>query len=269
VPGPYPDQQRRAAAALKALFANPASARVIHYSCESLDDRPDGRSPRITSIAVRRLDSSSTESFSIHRVAESRGVPLAGIEARYDELERAMLDEFFAYVRSAGEVTYLHWNMRDANFGFPAIEHRYSVLGGTPEHIPEQRRLDLSPLLQDLYGSDYIGHPRFETLVEKNGITMLGAMKGRDEPEVFKRKEYVALHQSTLRKVDIMQTLAERAYRGTLKTDSGWWTRHGGSLRSIWRWAVANQTIAFIIAVIALALTLWGVVLAFHPPLHA
>jgi hypothetical protein len=269
VPAPYPDQQRHAASRLKAAFSNPAHARVVHYSCESFDDRSDGRSPRITSLAVRRLDSSDTESFSIHRVAEREGVPLDGIEARYDDLERTMLDEFFAYVRSAGEVTYLHWNMRDANYGFAAIEHRYAVLGGTPERIPEQRRLDLSPLFKDLYGSEYIGHPRLPKLAERNGITMLRGISGAEEAKAFERKDYVALHQSTLRKVDILHSLAERAYRGTLKTNASWWTVHGGNVRGAWMWVVENKSWAFIIAAVALALAVAGVILIFHPPVHA
>jgi hypothetical protein len=269
VPGPYLNQQRLAAARLKAVFSNPASARVIHYSCESFDDRADGRSPRITSIAVRRLDSGDTESFSIHRVAEREGVPLNGIETRYDELERKMLDEFFVYVRSAGEVTYIHWNMRDANYGFPAIEHRYAVLGGEPVRIPERWRLDLSPLFKDLYGSEYIEHPRLPALAQKNGITMLRGLSGKDEAEAFKRKDYVALHQSTLRKVDILHSLAERAYHGTLKTNASWWTRRGGTLRQIWMWIVENKTLAFIFAALALVLGIVGILLAVHPPAHA
>ncbi len=38
LPAPYPepDQQRRAASSLEGVFLNPASTRVIHYSCESL-----------------------------------------------------------------------------------------------------------------------------------------------------------------------------------------------------------------------------------------
>lgn len=38
---------------------------VVHYSCESFYDRPDGSTPRVTSIAVRNLGSGQTESFSI------------------------------------------------------------------------------------------------------------------------------------------------------------------------------------------------------------
>ncbi len=78
-----------------------------------------------------------------------------------------MLDEFYAYVKSAGEVTYLHWNMRDANYGFAAIDHRYAVLDGAPVTIPETRRLDLSLLFQQIYGSRYIENPKLATLARK------------------------------------------------------------------------------------------------------
>ncbi|MBC1300093.1 hypothetical protein GNF11_35475 [Nostoc sp. UCD122] len=59
---------------------------VIHYSCESFYDRPDGSSPRITSIAVRNLESGQTTSFSIHQVAERKGFSAIALEQHYDQL---------------------------------------------------------------------------------------------------------------------------------------------------------------------------------------
>lgn len=252
MPAPYPDQRRKALDALAALFANSANTRVIHYSCESLSDREDGRSARVTSIAVRRLDSAQTASFSIHGTAEKQGVDLSDIDAEYDELERRMLDDFVSYLNSSGEVNFLHWNMRDSNYGFAAISHRYQVLGGAPIVIAENRKFDLSRLLLDIYGTDYIGHPRLEKLVEKNGITKLGFLSGKQEADLFLKKDYVALHQSTLRKVDILSDLAERAFRRTLKTNSNWWVQNGGSVRGMWNWLVENKSIAFILTIIGM-----------------
>ena len=116
---PDPKQQRVARKTLRGLFESADHSRVIHYSCESFYDRTDGASPRITSIAVRKLSDGQTRSFSIHQVAERRGLSGADLEASYDALERKMLSEFYDYVERLGDVKYLHWNMRDANYGLP------------------------------------------------------------------------------------------------------------------------------------------------------
>jgi hypothetical protein len=68
---------------------------------------------------------------------------------------------------------YLHWNMRDANYGFAAIEHRYRVLGGSPIIIDDDKKTDLARLLIDIYGVGYTGHPRLETLLAQNSIKTL------------------------------------------------------------------------------------------------
>ena len=174
-----------------------------------------------------------------------------------------MLGDFFEYLSGSGEViNYVHWNMRDANYGFQAIEHRYSVLGGKPYVVPERRRFDLSRLLLDVYGTEYIEHPRLQRLAEKNDITMLGFLTGRQEVESFERGEYQVLQQSTLRKVDILADIAERAYRRTLRTNSNWWVQHGGNFRGAWDGIVENKSIAFICTFIGIVLGILGTVLA-------
>jgi hypothetical protein len=50
-------RRRQARQELSSLFATAKSVVVIHYSCESFYDRADGTSPRVTSIAVRNLES--------------------------------------------------------------------------------------------------------------------------------------------------------------------------------------------------------------------
>jgi hypothetical protein len=84
--GPNPKRQKEGWATLDKLFGDASNVWVIHYSCESFYDRPEGRSPRVTSIAVRRLDSGQTLSFSIHQVAEEQKIGFNEIEAQYDKL---------------------------------------------------------------------------------------------------------------------------------------------------------------------------------------
>jgi hypothetical protein len=195
---------------------------LVHYSCESFYDRPEGKTPRITSIAIRNYSSGQTASFSIHKVAELKNVEFGDIEENYDDLEREMLKEYFDYLRSHKTHDWVHWNMRDINYGFPAIEHRFRVLGGDPEELEESRKFDLARALVALYGTGYIGHPRLENIIKKNRITDLGFLTGKEESDAFDAKDYVTLHQSTLRKVDILANILGRTLDGSLKTNAKW-----------------------------------------------
>src|SRR5687767_2590058 len=56
--------RRQAAATLDQAMRESRLLLVIHYSCESFYDLKDGRSPRITSIAVRSPRNHQTQSFS-------------------------------------------------------------------------------------------------------------------------------------------------------------------------------------------------------------
>lgn len=47
---------------------------IVHYSCESFYDNTSGQSRRVTSIAVRNLDSAQTQSWSLHSSAELLGL---------------------------------------------------------------------------------------------------------------------------------------------------------------------------------------------------
>lgn len=211
------EKRRKAIKTLAEVMNNPDFVVVIHYSCESFYDRPNGTSPRITSIAVRNLASGQTTSFSIHQVAERRKM-LNNIEEHYDNLEKEMLDDFNNYIHSHSNFKWLHWNMRDINYGFKAIEHRYKVLGGNPLEISEANLIDLNRLLIDIYGIGYVGHPRLTKIVDLNNVSNKDFLTGADEAQAFLNKEYVKLHFSTLRKVDILANLAERTDQGKLRT---------------------------------------------------
>lgn len=262
MPALYPDKQRQARNTLGRLFANPSNVRVIHYSCESFDNQE--RSPRVTSIAIRRLDTGQTESFSIHAVAEEREIAFAEIDAHYNTLEKEMLERFYRYAGTTVNATDLHWNMRDANYGFTALAHRLKVLQGEPGEIPEAQRYDLARILQDMYGNEYIEKPKLQNLAKKNGFSMLDFLAGAQEPERFKQKNYVALHRSTLRKVDMIADVAERAYRSTLKTNASWWVQRGGAFGTVVGWVMENPRIAFLVGFIGLLATLITSILSIH-----
>src|SRR5690606_5499573 len=122
---------------------------------------------------------------------------------------------------------WVHWNMRDINYGFAALEHRYRVLGGEPFVLPEGKKFDLARALIALYGVSYTGHPRLATLIEKNHIAHRDFLTGQEEADAFEKQDYIKLHQSTLRKVDILANILGRAADGTLKTNAKWHERCG------------------------------------------
>ena len=193
---------------------------IIHYSCESFIKHQD-KTPRIASIAIRNYGSNQTISFSINKVAEVNKVELKDIENRYNELEKEMLDEYFQFIKDHRDYYYVNWNMRDTNYGFPAIQHRYKVLNGSSiVHLDESRLLDLSKLLIDYYGVDYIDNPRLSKLMEKNNISGNSFLTGEEEAECFDNKEYIKLNRSTLKKVDIIYNILNRQINGVLKTDN-------------------------------------------------
>lgn len=145
-------RRKKAIGRFSEIMDDASYSMIVHYSCESFYDRPEGKSPRVTSIAARNIESGQTDSFSIHQVGERKGLSLDEIDQHYDELEKEMLDEFYDFVRRHATHKWVHWNMRDINYGFKAIEHRYKTLGGEPIEIHEGNKLDMARLMVDVYG---------------------------------------------------------------------------------------------------------------------
>jgi len=223
-------KRKETRAELNKIYENAEHALVIHYSCESFYDIKDGRTPRVTSIAVRNLKSAQTESFSIHKIAERNKIKIKDLPQKYDVLEKEMLSDFFDFTRCHQTFYFIHWNMRDGNYGFPAIEHRFQVLGGEPYKVPNDKKFDLARALPLMFGRDYVDHGksgRLHSLIELNNITQREALTGKEEAKAFEDGEYIKLHQSTLRKVDCMAKIVERTVDGSLLTNSTWKDRYG------------------------------------------
>ncbi len=259
---PNPKEQKAGWAILKHTIERAEFVWVIHYSCESFYDLPKGRSPRITSIALANLDSAQTTSFSIHQVAERESIPFDQIEKHYNELEKKMLEEFFQYIGSYREMKYLHWNMRDGNYGFAALEQRYRMFDGEPFVIDNKNKIDLARLLIDIYGTGYIGHPRLPKLLGKNQMKAPGFLTGAEEAKAFEKRNYVGLHQSTLRKVGEIANLARRANDRYLKIDTSWREMHGGRIRYVLNW-LSEHPLITLFGLLGSIASIIGIVLFF------
>jgi hypothetical protein len=187
---------------LKKLHKNEQNLFITHYSCQNLNDNNKNYSPRITSIAVLHVGSSTMHSFSIHLIAEVKKVPRKDIHDLYDNLEKEMLAQFFMFLSENDGVYWLHWNMSNINYGFEALLHRYKVLSGEDgKRIPDSRKFNLSSLILSSYGKNCVEHPRMPSLMILNDGEHRDYLTGKEEVDAFANKEYVKLHKSTMSKV--------------------------------------------------------------------
>ncbi len=244
-------KRNKAKEVLQNISDNPSEYLVIHYSCESFFNLPQGNTPRITSIAVRYVRNAQTHSFSIHKIAELKGILPNQINQHYNQLEKEMLDEYFDFVRQHLDLKWVHINMRNINFGFEAINHRYRVLGGTPVPINDNLKFDLARLFVDIYGKQYSPHPRMESLYKLNKVTMASFLNGEQEANAFNNGDYVALHQSTLRKVDNMHNVISLSVENDLKTQSNIFQVYGITPAGLFYAAKDNWVVAIVLFLFA------------------
>ncbi len=224
---PNPRKQRLARAKLDFVCEHGANVFAIHYACDSLGD---ALAPRITAIAVQNLANGTATSFSLYREAE-----LAACERRQpsiSEVERAMLDKFFGFLREHRRATFLHWKMSSTVYGFAALEDRYTLLGGAGGEIPhESQRVDLALLIEAIYGSDYAPRPHTRSLAEMNGLSLSGYIDGEREPAVFRGGDFKAVMSSSVRKAALLCEIAELARARELRTAKNLWQLNVGRVR--------------------------------------
>jgi len=194
---------------------------IVHYSCQSLYDDNEGLSPRITSIAVVHYATDQAISFSTHSVAEELGISRNDVVARFDEIETALLTNFFEFIRDRRDQYWVHWNMRNITYGFEHIEHRYRALThGNPPTISVERRLNLNDMLGQRFGSDYAPHQKMINLIEMNGGRHRFFLTGPEEVAAFQNLEFIRMHQSCLVKAEFFQKVIKKVLQGKLKTKS-------------------------------------------------
>ena len=194
----------------------------IHYACQSISDDYQWKSPRIASIEVLHYKSSQVNSFSIHLVAEELGFEKDDIEENYEKIELVMLENFISYISSREkESIWIHWNMTNINYGFQAIEHRYKVISKKDCYmIPEENKINLSAILSLKYGARYCEEPKMQNLMLLNRLEDKHFIAGKGEITVFKAKEYVKLHHSTMSKVYLFKEVYKRMITNKLATNT-------------------------------------------------
>lgn len=218
----------RSRALVDELYQDASRVYVVHYSCESFYEGSTGASKRVTSIAVRNLKSAQTKSWSLHKSAELKG-SLATMSDELDSHEKSMLDGYFTFLEQHRDCRFIHWNMRDEHFGFFALEHRHRVMGGQPFELQDDKKVDLARVLVSLYGKSYAPHEdskgrrgRIMSLTELNSVSDVDALTGEQEADAFVSGDYLKMHRSTLRKLDMFANFFERTHEKRLKTNATW-----------------------------------------------
>ena len=213
---------------LKKLKQKKEKILVIHYACESFYDLKNGKTPRINSIAIQNFSNRLTEIFSISKIAEIKGYNSKDIENHYDKLEKEILNEYFNYIKDKlKDHIFVHWNMKNGQYGFQALEHRCKTLKGEIITIPDNNKIGLSHSLLILFGENYVPDEpsgRLLNIAIKNGLNTENFLPGKEEAQAFKKKEYNKIDQSILRKVEVISSILYNLLEGKLKTDSKYYS---------------------------------------------
>lgn len=251
------DDRRIGIKKIQDLKSKKSRTLIIHYSCESFFST-HGRTPRVTSIAIRNRDTSTTVIFSIHLMAQIKRRNITNLsDADFDYLEKEMLKDFYAYVKRHNSYSWVHWNMRNANFGFEAIDNRFRILGGYPKNIEDPFKYDLPEILGLIYTYDFEKHDsptkgQLLNLSKRNRISTRDALKGKDEADAFDNRDFLLLHMSTIRKVEMIDRILTLEEKNKLKVH-------------VWLYKACGLTPAGIIEIVRnnwILFTLWSLGMA-------
>ena len=246
----------RASEFIKSVRDSPENFYIIHYSCQNLNDDNEGLSPRITSIAVAHFATEQSVSFSTHAVAEELKIARGDVIERFDDVERELLSQFYEFLRDRRDKFWVHWNMRNATYGFEHIEHRGRVLGlqNTPV-IPVERRINLNDMIARRYGANYVAHPKMTKLMDLNGGRHRDFLSGAEEVAAFQNNEFMRMHMSTLCKVGFFENIMRKFVKGRLKTSArGWGARIDRMFESRW-----TKVITFLGTILGICLGLYQI----------
>jgi len=245
---------------LNELVKDKSKCFVIHYSCESFITN-HGRTPRVTSICIKSLSTGQTKSFSIHLQAQFDGKDFNNLsDEEYDKLELNMLADFSIYVKSHSGFKWIHWNMRDSNYGFEAINNRIKILQGETFEINDDRKYDFPKILGLIYTYGYEKNKpngRLLNLADRNNISTINALTGGEEAKAFDEKKYLELHMSTLKKVDVIESIVHRVESDELKVNAYKKHIYGLTLPGIIALIKSTPWLLLVATVVGYLLKLW------------
>ncbi|MDE5421741.1 hypothetical protein L3073_05940 [Ancylomarina sp. DW003] len=212
--------RRLGKARLKEILKDPSKVLIIHYSCAQYpdEDNDDAISPLITAIVIRALDDQINEHFSIHYEADKAGIIVENISDNLRELELQVLKSFNRFIKRHSDYIWVHWEMKNIHFGFPAIKHRFDKLfNGTKEQlheIPSHKNFNFYSILEFMYGEDFADLPdSLSAMIKVNsrsGVLPIEYIDVEREGGEFERQNYSSILSSLDCKVSKIRGLLQK-----------------------------------------------------------
>ena len=237
----------------------------VHYARQNCFEESYEKGPRVITITVMNAESEQTLTFSIKKCSEKYGCDFFDLEEKEkDKIEYDMLENFFKYVVANKNKTWLHWNMKNNNFGFYAINDRFRELGGVPYDFDENKLVNISDLLKRKYGTNFATDcvwngktmGKMYDIFMLNNISDSSILNGEQEIKEYILKNILAVEQSVIGKLKAFKLIVERAADNVLVT-------RGNILRDVYGFGISG--IAQYIqdnAILALLFAIFGSIIA-------
>ncbi|WP_432957676.1 hypothetical protein [Micromonospora haikouensis] len=155
-----------------------------------------------------------------------------------------VLERFYSSLTEHRESIIVHWNMNSSIFGFAALAKRYCFITGKshPPHKPSDHLLfDIDDIIAEMYGEQYVKHPKFYNLASLNKIGLYSFLPGKDEASRFKAGDFGAINSSTTTKARANLDILRALLAGQLRTQ-----KSSGSVRFAGQQLDAVDTILMI-----------------------
>lgn len=239
--------RKQALKTLKGIENNPENYYFIHYACGDFQ-----KENTISVIAVMNLKTQISTTFSIKKTAEELNINTKGISKNSLKIQKKMLEAFNEFlIQNVKNVKWINWNMQSDEYGFEAIRHQSQILNiENPILVPNSNQINLSHLLSDIYGPNFINDPKMENLAKINNINLSYEFKnGKEEAKLLNDEKYTDISRSTLRKLNIFNIFLEKTINKKLKVKSKWTDIYGWSPQGIYtavkdKWWFALLTFA-------------------------
>jgi hypothetical protein len=209
---------------LKKVVEDPSKVLFIHYTqSRTYDDDYGGISPIITSIVVKSMDDQVCKHFALQFEADKAGIPKDEIQDSYRELEYRILKAFNDFVRRNTMCIWIHWDMKDINFGFEAIKHRFEkIFEGLDDYceIPSNQKRNLRQVLEGMYGERFADGPdHFKDILicNSSNIEDPGYLTRDAESKEFESKNFDSVIKSVDVKVDFLRRATKKLLDRELK----------------------------------------------------